>query len=46
MNPATTFKHTLDEWNAHTGRFKGKDTLPVESTATAGLATFRVAPYG
>lgn len=37
---------TLDEYKAQTGRVRGKHTLPVDSTATAGLATLSVAPYG
>ena len=33
-------------YRAQTGRLRGNETDPVERTATAGLATFKVAPWG
>ena len=37
---------TFDECNAHMGLLSGKDTVPVDKMAVAGLATFNVAPNG
>ena len=31
---------------AHTGLFRGNDTLPVDNNGIDGFITFRVAPYG
>lgn len=33
-------------WNAKIGLLRGNETLPVDKTATAGRATFNVAPIG
>lgn len=37
---------TFPWWKARTGLLRGKQTEPVERTATAGLITLSVAPYG
>ena len=44
--PTTANFPPLPGWlySAQTGRFNGNDTLPVDRTGTAGLATFKVAP--
>ena len=45
-DPSTASFPPLPGWlySAHTGRFKGKETLPVDKTGTAGRATLSVAP--
>ena len=40
------FMSSVGPWNAQIGRFTGKDTVPLDSTGTAGFCTVSVAPYG